>query len=295
MGTRAEGDHAPLRSTLAQVAAREPWLAVHAEVPAGEPGWCCAADLIDQPGALDQLVASAADQLAVDHPGATVQVRRAVAAALLLADWSWALGVLGAGSLALTGRVPELLPSAVWLRWERGRVCGVTLTSREFSCSSEDPDSGHGSASDVADLEGALRAQLQQHLAQLHQRLRCGAAPLLRQGPRAMWGAAGDGLADVLRRQADGRPDAQAIRSIATRVLSGAPTCWGRSNFIDVVDDAGRDQVTRRRTSCCLYYRLPETPPCSSCPRLGAEVASLAAPLAARQSGDDGIAAAGKG
>ena len=85
-----------------------------------------------------------------------------------------------------------------------------------------------------------------------------------------MWGAAGDGLASALRLLADGHPDAETMRGVATTVLSTAPTSWGRGNFLSTVDGDGREQVTRRRTSCCLYYRLPETPPCSSCPRLGA-------------------------
>jgi hypothetical protein len=254
----------PLLATLARVAARERWLAVHPQVPLGEPGWRCAADLLDRPAGLAEVVQEAATALAVEHPSAGVAVRRTVAAGLLLVDWSWALAALGAGSLAHDRRVPELAPETVWLRWTDGRVAGIALTSRAITCAADDPAAGSTRATVAEDLEAVLRTELQRHLIRLHAALRGGDRPLLRLGPRTVWGAAGDGVATALRLQAGGCPDAAGVLAVAEQVLAGAPRSWGRAGFVP----AGGGQVTRRRTSCCLYYRLPDTAPCVGCPRL---------------------------
>lgn len=254
----------PLLSTLDRLAARERWLAVHPQVPHGETGWHCAGDLLDRPAGLAEVVHQVAAALAVEHPSAGAAVRRAVAGGLLLADWSWALAALGAGALAHDRRVPELAPEAVWLRWTDGRVTGVALTSRQIACAPGDPAAGSVRATVAEDLDAVLRSELQRHLARLHAALRGGDRPLLRLGPRSLWGAAGDGLATALRLQADGCPDAAGVLAVAERVLAGAPRSWGRARFLRADDG----QVTRRRTSCCLYYRLPQAEPCAGCPRL---------------------------
>lgn len=233
-------------------------------MPQGEPGWRCAAHLLDRPAGLAEVVQEAAAALAIEHPTAGAAVRRTVAAGLLLVDWSWALAAVGAGALAHDRRVPELAPDTVWLCWSAGRVSGIALTSRAITCAPDDPAAGSARASVAEDLDVVLRDALQRHLAQLHAALRGGDRPLLRLGPRTMWGAAGDGVATALRLQADGCPDATGVLAVAERVLAGAPPSWGRAGFVPADDG----QVTRRRTSCCLYYRLPETVPCVSCPRV---------------------------
>jgi hypothetical protein len=252
----------PLVATLARIAAREKWLAVHAMPPVGEPGWHRAAELLDRPAALAEVVDAAAAALAAEHPSAHAAVRRTVAAALLLVDWSWALAVLGAGALAHDRRVPELEPEAVQLRWVDGRVTGIALTTLRFCCTADDPAAGSRYATVTGDLDRAVRSRLQQHLSRLHVALRTSTPPLLRVGPRTMWGAAGDGIATALRLHADGCPDAAELLGVAERLLRGAPASWGRAGFVNGPAGPGR-----RRSFCCLYYRLPGTAPCGSCPR----------------------------
>lgn len=224
---------------------------MRADVPAGEAGWHRTADLLDHPQRLRALVDEAVQALARDHPRSTAGVRSTVAAAVLLSDWCWALAAVGAGALTADRRVPSLEPRAVWLQVHDGRVAGVAVTS------------GEARPLGCQDLDAVLRRELTSHLTRLHEALRSGAPPLLRRGPRAMWGAAGDGVATALRLQAENVGQPAELLAAAERLLAGAPASWGRHGF----DRLGADGVTRTRTSCCLWYRLPDAPACATCPR----------------------------
>jgi hypothetical protein len=246
-----------VRDALEAAAARAPWLTVHRAVPVDEPGWHLADALTADPAALRAVVEDAAEALLPWSPTATSEVRLAVAAGLLLNDWSRAVAVLVAGGLAATGRVPDLGPGAVWLRWSAGRLDAAALTSSGFACAAGDPAAGAPGARVVGDLRGEVRRQLASHLPALHAALRAGRPPLLRVGSRTTWGSAGDGLATAL-----GPED-----PLLAELLAGAPAVWGRQGPRAVEDAAGRPHVLRPRTSCCLWYRLPGADACLTCPR----------------------------
>jgi hypothetical protein len=236
-------------------------------VPDGEPGWRCTADVLRRPAVLGDVVDELAAALDAEHPGAAPRVRRTVAAAIVAADWSWALAAVAAGALACDARVPRLTSAAVWLRWEEGRVSGVALSSRAFWCAPVDPASGHASASVTERLDAQLRAEIGDRLAELDAALRHGPVPLLRRGARAVWGGAGDGIATALRLQSGGSDDAGERLDVAERVLAGAPRSWCAAVPVRAPGPAGEAAFSRRRASCCLYYRLPGTSPCLGCPR----------------------------
>lgn len=251
-----------LAATLARVAARERWLVVRASVPADEPGWHRTAALFEDQGRLRAVVEQGAQALAAEHPGSPPALRCTVAAAVLLSDWCWALAAVGAGALAADRRVPFLDPGGVWLQVEGGRVQGVAATAAGFWCSPDDPGAHHPEARSRKDLEAALRTEITAHLTRLHVALRSGPSPLLRRGPRALWGAAGDGVATALRLQAEQVARPEELLEAAERLLAAAPASWGRHGF-----DRAASGVTRVRASCCLWYRLPATPACATCPR----------------------------
>lgn len=239
-----------LAAALATVAVREPWLQVVVGEPVGD-GWTRADALLD-PAALDRLVAAAAARLGREHPRALPGVRRTVAAAVLLDHWAWALAVVGAGTLAASGRVPDLAPERVHLRLDEGEVTGVAVGLRPG-----------------AEGEAGLRTELRGHLARLHALLTEGPAPLLRRSARLLQGGIGDAVATALATQ--GRdlptPERERLRALGDRLLVEAGT-WGAPGWL-VVDGAGPQELrTRRRTTCCLWYRLPEQGPCLTCPRL---------------------------
>lgn len=244
----------PARPTLAAalgvVAAREPWLQVRAGAPDGT-GWSCADHLLARP-ALDELVTAAAERLAEEHRQARPRVLRTVAAAVLLDHWTWALAVAGAGALAATGQVLDLAPARVHLRLAEGQITGIAVERLS-----------------PADGEPGLREELSAHVARLHALLTTGPDPLLRRSDRLLHGGIGDAVARALARQAGELDGAERTRLLALtdRLLVGAGT-WGAPGWL-VVDAASPTELrTRRRTACCLWYRLPQQAPCLTCPRL---------------------------
>lgn len=253
-----------LQEALAQVAAREAWLEVRAEVPPRGTGWHRCADLLADSASLAALVEEGAHVL---DPAASQAVRRHVAAALLLGDWSWALATAGAGCLGAGGVVPCLEAEEVFLRFAGGRCTGVAATCAGYA--------------DDGDLDALLRARLAEALAPLHEALRV--AGLLRAGSRTTWGAAGDAVALALLRTAEGLPSVEcdALLALGERVLAGAPRAWGEAGWQRLVDARGAERVTRQRASCCFWYRLPAQEACLTCPRVGdAERAARMAALA---------------
>lgn len=239
-----------LAAALATVASREPWLQVCGGEPAGS-GWHRTHDLLT-PSSLDGLVQSAAARLAAEHPRATPAVSRTVAAAVLLDHWAWALAVAGAGALAATGRVLDLAPQRVHVRLHEGQIIGIAVqgwSSREG--------------------ERGLCAELDGHLGRLHDLLTGGRPPLLRRSTRLLHGGIGDAVASALAAQAQelDRGEHQRLLDLADGLIAQGPG-WGEPGWL-VVDGAGPQQLrTRRRTSCCLWYRLPDQPSCLTCPRL---------------------------
>lgn len=96
-----------------------------------------------------------------------------------------------------------------------------------------------------------------------------------------MWGAAGDGIATALRLRVERverveRPE--DLLDTAERLLAAAPASWGRHGF-----DRTATGAHRVRTSCCLWYRLPDTSACTTCPRTAGPALELQPGEAARQ------------
>lgn len=237
-------------AAVATVASREPWLQVCGGEPDGE-GWQLAADLLT-PQTVRELVDAGARRVAEEHPAAGPGVARTVAAAVLLDHWSWALAVPGAGVLAASEQVLDLAPERTHLRLHEGQIIGVAV--ERFA-----DDRG----------EAALRAEFATHLRRLHTLLTSGNAPLLRRSDRLLQGGLGDALATALAAQAaelDER-ERERLLGLADRLLLGAGT-WGKPGWLIVEAADARKLRTRRRTSCCLWYRLPDQSPCLTCPRL---------------------------
>lgn len=236
-------------------------------MPDGEAGWRRTSDVLHRTAVLGDVVDELADALDDEHPGAAVRVRRNVAAGIVAADWSWALAAVAAGSLACDARVPRMPPDDVWIRWKGGRAVGIALTSRAFWCTRQDPQRHHASARVTDRLDAHLRTEITTQLARLDAALQHGPVPLLRRGPRAVGGGAGDGIATALRLQSEGCEDVGELLDVVERVLAGAPSSWRAAVPVRAGASAGEPAFSRRRASCCLYYRLPGASACLGCPR----------------------------
>lgn len=160
--------------------------------------------------------------------------------------WSTALG-----PAALHGRFPDLAPGT--LHWDGALASPDDLW---WSGTATRPAT-------VAELRAAVH---EAHLVPLH-------AAFARDGrisPRLLWGNAGSALAGALREllrwaRAHGRPDAAERAAALVRGLLDHPDLAGTVRG-----------PALRRTSCCLYYRVPSGGVCGDCvfdhpPRTGLE------------------------
>lgn len=212
------------------------------------------------------------DRLTREHGRAP---RPDVAATLALHRYLWPACLLFTAPWFLRRRVPLLPVTAVAAHPATGRI---TVRVRDFVCLPDDPAARLPGARPVpgeAALRRELRAALAGHLTPVLTAFR----PLLRRGPRALWGMATDEVAEGLWYV--GRSLGEADRAVAelTALLPGgtAPFAGGAaftavpaspaeadSPSIPVRQTAG---ATRKRLSCCLFYTISPTAPCAGCPR----------------------------
>ncbi|MFF8602503.1 IucA/IucC family C-terminal-domain containing protein [Streptomyces sp. NPDC015232] len=198
-------------------------------------------------GTADAALAARVDRVAA---GLRAPERRVAASAahLGLAARLWSVVL---GPAALSGRFPDLAPAT--LHWDP-------------TAGAPDELWWTGTGSRPATVEELRAAVLEAHLVPLH-------AAFARDGrisPRLLWGNAGSALAGALREllrwsRAHGRPEAAERAVPLVRGLLAHPD----------LERTVRGPALRR-TTCCLYYRLPSGGLCGDCvfdhaPRTGLE------------------------
>ncbi len=188
-------------------------------------------------GPLAQRIALAAGSLGGGEPRVTGSIVQ-----LGLAARFWSIGL---GTAALGSVLPELHPDrAHWRQPPEGLI--------EFWLP------GPGTTRATPDLAGALhRAVLVDHLTPLSQAVRA-VAPV---AERLLWGNAASALAGAVRVLQVQRPDAAPRAAwLARELLARAPLAGTAT-----VAPAGAAGLAFRRTTCCLYYRLPRAGLCGDC------------------------------
>jgi hypothetical protein len=123
---------------------------------------------------------------------------------------------------------------------------------------------------DDAALAAVLRAQVRAHADWFLSWYRPGA----RLARRNLLGAFFDGLDCGLWSGAGPDPAARArVLGDAAAVLPGETTEFADASTLYLLTDArGRTHLSRRRISCCHYYRIePEGTACFTCPRTPAD------------------------
>jgi len=240
------GRHPPLAAQLAQLSSLSPRFPITcANAPAGD--WTPAAELADPGGrGLAPAAEAYATQLGTSQPR--------IAASIVLQGYGTRLAGVAIGAWALYGVVPVIIPAAVGVRLEHGRVTGVHLPRPRHAVAPDAPV-------DVQLL--ALGAGLFAHLAAV-------VGVLLSQvklSSRRAWGnlaASCAGTFCALERAV--APELQGhVRESARRFF--AQPAWPVHGLVDLRlwGPPGHEALCHERRTCCLMRQVPGRHPCESC------------------------------
>lgn len=264
----------PLARTAAQVSAAVDALEVRVGAPPPEPGWTRCAEI--DAGFVSRWERAAADAL----PGWYGTAGDPRTASAFVLHWYASIpGRTGAAVFRQARRVPRLDRDALAFRLAAGSPIPVAtaLLDDRFWCLPGDPDIADPAATVVADeaeLAAVLRAQVRGHADEFL----AGYRPGSRLPHRALLGAFFDALDTGVWRGGGGSPsgrDAHAVATLlgeAALVLpGGTPEFAEPSTLHPFHDDLDRGWLSRRRLSCCFYYRVSaDNTACSTCPRTSA-------------------------
>ncbi|MCZ7413695.1 MULTISPECIES: (2Fe-2S)-binding protein [unclassified Streptomyces] len=239
--------------TYRRFAAAFPILRVTTEPPEGE-GWLTGRRLVEDEGLRALVLARQAQAMEATQNAAP---RPDVVAMEMLHQYAFVACLAMSAPWYLERRVPWLELDGVGYDETRG---ALALVPSRITVLPDDPAAALPGARTVPD-EAALRAELRAAVAAHLAPLLTAFTPLLRRGPRGMWGVATDELADGLGYLGDLLGDRPAAAAAANALLpGGTPPFSGAARY--------RDDGSRVRHNCCLYYTFPAARLCASCPRL---------------------------
>jgi len=267
-----------ITSSYARLSAVYPGLRIAAAPPRTGGGWTTAAELAGGGRAVDAFVARDTDQVTYDHGRPP---RPDVAATLALHRYLWPACLLFTVPWFLHRRVPRLPVGDVSFHRASGRM---TVRARSFSCLPGDPAARRSGARTVSS-PGALRDELRAAVAEHAAPVLEGFRPLLRRGPRALWGMVTDEITEGLWYvgQLLGQEE-RAVRELAALLPGGTAPYVGAAGFRRPAAEDGSAEpggtpadvpsgepasgaATRTRLTCCLFYTIGPADTCVTCPR----------------------------
>lgn len=224
-----------------------------------EPGWTTVADLAEDAGLLDEIMARLGRTYGTDH--------RAFVGTTMFKDCLWRFLAPAITALLTERRLPDLRPENVALSFgESGFASGLAFVEPRFAALPGDRNAGHPDAVILPsdnDLLGGMREALADgYLPALVPALR---GLRVRRGSRVMWRAAVDVCAEAFLLMGGGLGREPVALEFAERLLAGAPPLSGPTNYY-VLEHEGGFETTRVRNTCCLYYKIGDGA-CSTCPR----------------------------
>lgn len=209
-----------------------------------EAGWRPVAELIGSPEALRARVVWAAERLGTAD--------RVVAASLFYQGWAARFTSVFTGSVVLSGVAPDLAAPGLSYRYpSAGGPIDLAV--------------GHPR---LVEPDVAWRRLVDGNLAPLGEALRAE----VRVGRRLLWGNVASSLAGSLHML--DRAGHGPLRRLVAEPWARPRELAGLGNWIDegggtgpngCGGSAGSDRLTFRRTTCCLYERLPGAGRCGDC------------------------------
>jgi hypothetical protein len=188
-----------------------------------------------------------------------------VAASRALHDYAWSVSLLMSGAWYLERRVPRIRPED--LRLDLATAEFTLTPGAGFSCLADDP-AGRLPGALTVPHEEALQAELRTAVADHMRPLLTAIAPVVRRGPRALWGMVSDDLVSgiwylgrMLGREGD------AVRAATELLPTGLAPYPAGADFRYLTTDDGHRHPTRTRTGCCMYYTIRPDEACATCPR----------------------------
>jgi hypothetical protein len=161
---------------------------------------------------------------------------RTVVASLLYQGWAARLTSIYAGSIVLGGRAPDLSAGGLWYRYPPGGGA-VELSVAELS---------------LLPPEAAWRAIVDANLAPLAEAVR----REVRVGLRLLWGNVASAMAGSL---------AVLARTGHARLEDLTAAAWASPPELAGLGSWAGPPLRFRRTTCCLYERLPGAGRCGDC------------------------------
>ncbi|WP_418960228.1 (2Fe-2S)-binding protein [Streptomyces tritici] len=219
-------------------------------------------ELAADTGLLDAWLDASAARITARHGTAP---RRHVAASRALHDYLWSVSLLMSGAWYLDRRVPRIAPRDVRVDLATGAI-GI-VPGQDFACLPDDPAAG-AAAARIVGHEEELRAELRAAVVDHVRPLLAAVGPVVRRGPRALWGMVADDLLSgvwYLGRMLD--QEERAVRAATELLPTAIPPFPGGADFRRLTGRDGRRHPTRTRLGCCLYYTIEPERACLTCPR----------------------------
>ncbi|KQV21676.1 MULTISPECIES: (2Fe-2S)-binding protein [unclassified Kitasatospora] len=263
-GSRRPVSTAPLHGSYARQHAAFPSLRIRTGPLHSGPGWVGAAALVRDASVLREMVAFDAG-LGLAEYGEPL--RPDVAAGFSLHRYVWPVTLAFTLPWFLERRVPRLPVDRVAINRAAGELL---VRPAGFACLPDDPAAGAPGTRVVPD-EPALRAELLAALTEHLTPVLAAFRPLVRRGPRTLWGIATDDVIEGLWFLGGLLGEEERAAAEVSELLPGpsdAPFVGG-ADFRPV--ESATATRTRTRVSCCLFYTVRPEEVCPTCPRVCSE------------------------
>lgn len=258
MTTIALNTH-PITATLARLATVDEHFRTQLLTePDAEPGWLSTATLI-APGAshIDELLA----HVAAHYKAESLQP----AVSLWFGHHAFGVMAVAIACYLVEGRVPDLTPENVWLRFEEdGDLGAFAWRGHNFAAMKDDPDAGHPDCIVLPSrdaLREYLRASIIAHFIPIIDALRTRSSF----GKPGLWALASDSSASAFTWVAEMLGDV-SLGLEEARMFGAAPSPLQRKRDFIHIEHCGLSYEMPERISCCLYFKVEGGEYCSSCP-----------------------------